>query len=37
MRFDFTRYAALKIQYNRLYQRSVRPANGVDGQVAFTF
>jgi hypothetical protein len=37
MRFDFSRYAALKIQYNRLYRRNVAPANGVDGQVAFAF
>ena len=34
---DFTEYAALKVQYNRVYQRDVDPANGVDMQVAFTF
>ncbi len=37
MRFDFTNYAALKFQYNRLYQRGLPPGNGFDGQVAFTF
>lgn len=37
LRMDFTEYAALKVQYNRLYQRDVDPANGLDMQVAFTF
>jgi hypothetical protein len=37
LRMDFTEYAALKTQYNRLYQRGVAPENGVDMQVAFTF
>ncbi len=37
LRMDFTEYAALKIQYNRLYQFNVKPWNGLDGQVAFTF
>jgi len=37
LRMDYTNYAALKIQYNRLYQRIVAPANGLDLQVAFTF
>jgi hypothetical protein len=37
LRMDFTEYAALKVQYNRLYQRAVDPGNGVDLQVAFTF
>ncbi len=37
LRMDYTNYAALKIQYNRLYQRVVAPANGLDLQVAFTF
>jgi len=37
LRMDFTEYAALKTQYNRLYQRGVTPENGVDMQVAFTF
>lgn len=38
VRMDFTEYAALKVQYNRLYQRGGRPPeNGVDMQVAFTY
>jgi hypothetical protein len=38
LRMDFTEYAALKVQYNRLYQRGGRlPENGVDMQVAFTY
>ncbi len=37
LRMDFTDYAALKLQYNRLDQRGVSPANGLDAQVAFTF
>ncbi len=37
LRMDFTEYAALKIQYNRLYQFNQKPWNGLDGQVAFTF
>lgn len=37
LRMDFTTYAALKLQYNRLYTRSSPPQNGLDGQVAFTF
>ena len=37
LRMDFTDYAAVKIQYNRLYQRGPAPENGVDMQVAFTF
>ena len=37
LRIDFAEYAALKVQYNRLYQRAVDPGNGVDLQVAFTF
>jgi hypothetical protein len=37
LRMDFTEYAALKTQYNRLYQRGLTPENGVDMQVAFTF
>jgi hypothetical protein len=30
-------YAALKIQYNRLYTHDPLPKNGVDSQLAFTF
>ncbi len=37
LRMDFTDYVALKIQYNRLYQRVVAPQNGLDLQMAFTF
>lgn len=37
VRMDFTEYVALKIQYNRLYQRATEPQNGVDLQMAFTF
>jgi hypothetical protein len=37
LRIDVTDFAALKVQYNRLYTRSAAPKNGVDGQVAFTF
>jgi hypothetical protein len=37
LRMDFTDYAALKVQYNRLYQRTLPPENGLDMQVAFTF
>lgn len=37
LRMDFTAYAALKVQYNRLYQRGPEPEDGVDMQVAFTF
>jgi hypothetical protein len=37
LRMDFTSYVALKMQYNRLYQREVTPWNGLDLQAAFTF
>ena len=37
LRMDFTDYVALKVQYNRLYQRAVVPENGADLQMAFTF
>jgi hypothetical protein len=37
VRMDFTDYVALKVQYNRLYQRVAAPENGVDLQMAFTF
>ena len=37
LRMDFTDYVALKTQYNRLYQRDVPPANGLDMQVSFAF
>ena len=37
LRMDFTDYAALKVQYNRIYTRDPLPKNGVDSQVAFTF
>jgi hypothetical protein len=34
---DFTGYAALKVQYNRIYTRDPQPMNGLDNQVSFTF
>lgn len=37
LRMDFTGYAALKVQYNRIYTRAPLPMNGVDSQVSFTF
>lgn len=37
IRWDFTNYAALKLQYNRLYERSLETKNGLDTQLAFTF
>jgi hypothetical protein len=37
LRMDFTGYAALKVQYNRIYTRDPSPKNGLDSQVAFTF
>ena len=37
LRWDFTDYAAFKLQYNRLDQRNSKPSNGLDAQLAFTF
>jgi hypothetical protein len=37
LRIDFTPYAALKLQYNRLNQGAAQPANGLLSQLAFTF
>ena len=37
LRWDFSEYAAFKLQYNRLDQRSAKPANGLQTQLAFTF
>ena len=37
LRMDFTDFAALKVQYNRLYTGISAPKNGVDTQLAFTF
>lgn len=37
IRMDFTAYAALKLQYNRLYTGIAQPKNGFDSQLAFTF
>ncbi len=37
VRWDFSDYAAFKLQYNRLDQRGVKPGNGLDAQLAFTF
>jgi hypothetical protein len=37
VRMDFTSFAALKVQYNRIYTRDPQAKNGLDSQVAFTF
>ncbi len=37
MRIDLFTYAALKLQYNHLYQSSQLPGNGFNTQLAFTF
>lgn len=37
LRMDFHGYAALKVQYNRIYTRDALAKNGLDSQVAFTF
>ncbi len=37
LRWDFSDYAAFKLQDNRLDQRNARPRNGLDAQLAFTF
>jgi hypothetical protein len=37
LRMDFTGYAALKVQYNRIYTRDPLAKNGLDSQVSFTF
>jgi len=37
MRMDYSQYAALKIQYNRLLKGNLPAANGLDLQLAFTF
>lgn len=37
IRGDFTNFVTLKAQYNRLYQRGVPAANGLDLQMAFAF
>ena len=37
MRFDFFTYAALKLQYNRVYLRNLPEQNGFETQMAFTF
>jgi hypothetical protein len=37
LRMDFTEFAALKVQYNRIFLRDAPALNGVDMQVAFTF
>jgi hypothetical protein len=37
LRMDFTPFAALKVQYNRLYTDGAQPKNGLDSQLAFTF
>ena len=37
LRYNVSPYAALKFQYNRLYQSGVTAVNGFDTQLAFTF
>lgn len=38
IRYDFSDYAAFKLQYNRLFKGNLLPAaNGLNAQVAFTF
>ena len=37
MRMDFFTYAALKLQYNRIYLRNAAAQNGAELQMAFTF
>jgi len=37
LRVDFASYAALKLQFNHLYQSSQLPGNGFNTQLAFTF
>jgi hypothetical protein len=37
LRIDFSDYAAFKLQYNRLAERFLPAANGLNTQVAFTF
>jgi len=37
LRFDAFRYAALKIQYNRVFLRDAAALNGIEVQTAFTF
>jgi hypothetical protein len=37
LRWDVSDYAAFKLQYNRFDQLNLRPSNGLDAQMAFTF
>ena len=37
IRVDFSNYAALKLQYNRLLKGTLPAANGFNAQIAFTF
>jgi hypothetical protein len=37
LRIDLADFAAVKVQYNRIYTRNPQPMNGVDNQVSFTF
>jgi hypothetical protein len=37
IRWDVAAYAAVKVQYNRLYQRGFTTQNGVDTQLSLTF
>jgi hypothetical protein len=37
LRMDFFDYAAIKLQYNRIYLRDAHTQNGFEAQIAFTF
>ena len=37
VRIDFFDYAALKLQYNRIFLRDAAAQNGLEAQIAFTF
>jgi hypothetical protein len=37
VRYDFSQYSALKLQYDRFDMRGLQSANGLTSQVAFTF
>jgi len=37
VRYDFTDFAAFKLEYFRLMRRTVVDVNGIRAQIAFTF
>jgi hypothetical protein len=37
LRTDLFNYAALKLQYNRVYSRHAAPQNGMEANISFTF